>query len=186
MSNFWVQQERWAVRDTECITFGDLVKPFGRKYKGMWRVFGISENGEIMLVSDDCIGAVRLIGSEGYRTGTEKLDQLCINTVKSSKAASVRSMNSFDLTRLDKYRKELLEKLLYEKDCWLAADYVMSGALYYEAGLEAICNGTRTKIPLEEFYRSKMISNRIFGVRAIVTLRKNVEFHKIKRGYWKI
>ena len=50
MANFWVQQERWAVRDTECITFGDLVKPFGRKYKGMWRVFGISENGEIILI----------------------------------------------------------------------------------------------------------------------------------------
>ena len=186
MANFWYKQERWAIRDTECITFGDLVKPFGRKYKGLWRVFGISENGEIMLVSDECIGEVRLLGFAGYRTGVDQLDQLCIDTVKSSKVASVRSINGLDFTRLDKYREEVLKKSLYDKDYWLASDYVSSGGLYHELGLQGICEGLRINIPLQQFNYCSSESNRTFGVRAIVTLRKNVEFHKTKDGYWKI
>lgn len=186
MANFWIQDGKWAVSGNYRIRFGALVKSFGRKYKGMWRVFGISENGEIMLVSDEYIGEIRLLGLDGYLTGIDQLEQLCIDTVQSSKVASVRSLNSLDFERLSccKERYEILKKHLYKHNCWLATTYTFSKTLHYEEGMDAIYEGIIVNMPLKNFPGEEY--NITLGVRAIVTLRKNVEFKETKDGYWRI
>lgn len=186
MANFWIQEGEWARGENNSVKFGDLVKSFGRKYQGMWRVFGISENGEIMLISDECIGEVRLLGIAGYHNGIDQLDQLCIDTVKSQKVSSVRSITGLDFYKANSKKEsyELLKPHLFERDYWLASAYLCADGISSEAGLEAVFDGIRLSMPL--FIYSGIEYNRTLGVRAIVTLRKNVEFYKTKDGYWKI
>lgn len=186
MAIFWIQEGEWARGGNNSVRFGDLVKPFGRKYKGMWRVFGINENGEIMLISDECIGEVKMFGLMGYHNGIDQVDQLCIDTVKSKKVAAVRSVNGLDIHKASSQKESytLLKPHLFERDCWLAASYACNSAIYNEVGMEAIFGGVRINLPLSIYGGTEY--SRTLGVRAIVTLRKNVEFHKTKDGYWKI
>ena len=186
MASFWILDGEYAKSENQNIKFGDLVKPFGRKYSDMWRVFGISENGEIMLISDKCIGEVRLLGAEGYLSGIEQMDQLCIDTVKSSKVSAVRSISSLDFSRLIPNRKryQMLKEYLYKFNYWLATTYVWTSDLYYEEGFEAVYDGAKVNMPLERFPGIEY--NRKLGVRASVTLRNNVNFIKTEDGYWKI
>ena len=185
MANFWVQVGEKAICENKAVDFGDLVKPFGRKYKGMWRIFGISEYGEIMLVSNECIGEIRLSGFAGYSMGVDRLDQLCIDTVKSSKVAAVRSITGLDISKLNEDRMHLLLSLFGQK-YWLATEFKYSSAISCVVGLEAIVDDARIDLPLEAFEGSHHEYDRTLGVRAIVTLRKNVEFHRTKQGYWEI
>jgi hypothetical protein len=78
----------------------------------------------------------------------------------------------------------LLKPHLFERECWLASTYACNSASYNEVGLEAVFGGVRLNLPLSIYGGTEY--NRTLGVRAIVTLRKNVEFHKTKDGYWKI
>lgn len=180
MANFWIQDGEWARGGNNSVRFGDLVKPFGRKYKGMWRVFEISENGEIMLVSDECVGEVTLEGMEGYNKGIDLLDQLCIDTIKSSKVAAVRSITCLDLKRVRKY-DENLNIYRYKPDYWLATSYICSSGV---CGIHSIYDGRVMSQALYLYGGTECKFT--LGVKAVVTLRKNVEFTKTKDGYWKI
>lgn len=180
MANFWIQEGEWARGGNNSVKFGDLVKPFGRKYKGMWRVFGISENGEIMLVSDEPIGEVTLEGMEGYNKGIDVVDQLCIDTIKSSKVAAVRSITSLDLMRVRKY-DEKLNLYKYKPDYWIATSFICSSGV---CGMKAIYKGNLMSILLRVYGEPER--KLTLGVRAVVTLRKNVEFNRTEDDCWKI
>ncbi len=185
MANFWYQSGEYAKSQNQSVRFGDLVKPFGRKYKGMWRVFGTTEAGEIMLISDECINECTLKGEKHcvYFKVKEILDNLCADIVKSSKVKEIRSINLSDLwgVGLDKERYQRLRENLFQYDCWTATSYWRSE----DMGIHVICDKI---IKDKRLYLrdTKEEYEYTLGVRAIAVIKKDVQFTKTKDGYWKI
>lgn len=88
------------------ISYGAIVnyeEPQSLGYTGTWRVLGINDDGQVMLVSSKLIGNMELAGKDGYNNGIKKLNDMCSPYADGKTGVYGRSIKISDLNELIEY-----------------------------------------------------------------------------------
>ena len=136
----WIQEGNHITNGKRIIHIGDYVdyKPHKRKYTGKWIAIGATDDGNLMIMSEDPISTLKLGGKDGVATGVKRLNTICKKYASGDDAAHVRSLTVEDVEKIFHITKEFDESTLEIR--WTGIDFYQIANANEETQLNDFCH----------------------------------------------
>ncbi len=180
----WISNQSILTNADQTLRIGDIVdyEATGTEYKGRWVVIGATDEGELLILSENIVDMLWLYGSFSYNEGIEKLNDICEKYGKGKGATGARSITIEDVEAISALEKfQDFAWIIYGRNIqqtsfnyWLATKHIA----YNKSGEKLYCFKYVSECQIKEqilltWLRVSFGDN--FGVRAIVSIKPDIQ-----------